>query len=414
MIAYVTQGGDAIAIMKDQSEKLQMQTLAFNAVDVDVGDWDDDGLAEEVCISAGKDGKELRLFKLQRDGRLKEIATGKLPTSLPPVKALNKGYARLESSGQTVPFVTLIKVGERIVPRMKQRPPFHFNTDLDSDGRCESITVFRHEDGNTLLQVRWGGSRQSTTKPIAQSDWHLQSAGVSPLRDGEKASSLFLLWKQDSRWKLEILSFDAAKHHWQRATVAMGQLNFVPTWFQLLALADHDGDGLNDVSFAAHLPGFGSQSALIFTRQTLEGWKAFVTATWHEATKSISLAYQNKFVWFVRRDVQQKLARTLTYWRLHTVWVHRTDLLTLQPDGKWKLHAELKGSVGFLWGRFSDLDGDDVPELVTVDRNFLDLGRVLFWKSTPPKGWQIFDISLPNLEQLQSASRVGAPPELEC
>lgn len=405
VVSYLGSNREAIVVMKDSHGKVYFYPFAQDVTSVRTGDWDEDGLIEEILICTNN-GRVLRLFKRQPDGSLKQVSNLPLPASIPPVEAVLERGLFLQNRV----FLPIEVQGNQIVLLPRGRIP-QAKTDLDNDGKPEKVFVERNSaTGEAVLCIEWGDPKSKPTRlPLGQTD--LVKIKAAPLIKGDEKKVLFCFKSQGPRWSLEVWSFSSRlKQHLltkRPVTLLAGNWGFVPTTIEV-KLADFDGDNRFDIFVEALQPPLHGFPILgrLFLKQLAKGWKVKLERFFPLSPFTFT---SDSPVWFMRSDYRQVLTRKLTYWRLHSKPIWHTDLLVMTESVQWKRKARIAGKLPAIpfqeFVEFADLNSDGTPELVTLREDVLGFERTLFWWFEPKKGWQAVDLGPSPKEQIAYMQR---------
>jgi hypothetical protein len=409
--AYLTPQKEVVMVTKSEKGNLIVQTISQNAASVVAGDWDKDGIVEEVLVAIGSDGKELRLFKKQPDGMMKQIAVGKLTPQDPPTVALLEEDLLLQGYMPGRLQVRPLEIrGDKIVALSFQDfqdlSRLLLRADLDNDGELDEVRL-RYVKGKRSIVVR--GKKISAEIPLGE----FPEVKAEPLTKNDRRKALFCFMKNGSRWRLQVWDFQSERQGRKLADVS-GEWGFTPTKV-MPRFVDLDGDSRIDVIVEADQiqPQQLLRRARLVLRQTEKGWEARV-----EQEKILHYGI-NPFVivgdspvWLIRSVPRQVKVVTLTYIRPHMKTVWETEVFVMGKDGKWKRKGKLAGRGVAAFSEkmeFADTNDDGVPEIVTVRPDLLDFERVFFWWFTPKKGWQGIEFGPAGRQQIAYFARNGSP-----
>ena len=416
--AYLTPQREVVAVTKSESGNLIVQTIAQNAAFVVAGDWDKDGIVEEVLVAIGSDGKELRLFKRQPDGMMKQIAFGKLTPQDPPTVGASEGGWLIQGSvpGRLQARPLDIRGDKIFVLHRQDSSRLLLRADLDSDGEPEGIRL-RSVKGRQSIVVQ--GRKIFTEIPLAGFSPTIE-VEAAPLTKNDRRKALFCFLTNGSHWRLQIWNFESERRGRKLADVS-GDWGFTPIKV-MPRFIDLEGDNRTDLVVEAHQiqPKLPQQIwARLILRQTEKGWEAMRM----EREASIPGRHGLPFlitgdspVWLIRSIPRQVKVATLTYIRPHTKTIWDTEVFVMGKDGKWHRKGKLAGCgvplvclADFWWWmkkiEFADTNDDGVPELVTLRPDLLDFNRTFFWWFTPKKGWQGVDLGPTGWQQFTCAAR---------
>jgi len=414
--AYLTPQKEVVMVTKSEKGNLIVQTIAQNAASVVAGDWDKDGIVEEVLVAIGSDGKELRLFKKQPDGMMKQIAVGKLTPQDPPTVALLEEGLLLQGYMPGRLQVRPLEIrGDKIVALSFQDfqdlSELLLRADLDNDGELDEVRL-RYVKGKRSIVV-WG-KKISAEIPLGEFPLMME-VKAAPLTKNDRRKALFCFIcfiTNGSRWRLQVWDFQSERRGRKLADVS-GDWGFTPTKV-MPRFVDLDGDSRIDVIVEADQI---LRKARLVLRQTEKGWEARVE---QEKVLHYVLHYGiNPFVivgdspvWLIRSVPRQVKVVTLTYIRPHMKTVWETEVFVMGKDGKWKRKGKLAGRGVEAFNEkmeFADTNGDGVPEIVTIRPDLLDFERVFFWWFTPKKGWQGIELGPAGWQQIAYFARNGSP-----
>jgi len=411
--AYLTPQKEVVAVTKSEKGNLIAQTIAQNAAFVVASDWDKDGIAEEVLVATGSDGKEFRLFKKQTNGLMRQVAAGKLAPQEPPVRfvteegLVGQGFLtrrRLE--------IRVLEIrGKRIViSRHQDSSRLLLRADLDNDGELEEVRL-RFVKGRQSIVVR--GGKIFAEIPLVEFPLIIE-VKAAPLTKNDRRKALFCFLTSGSRWRLQIWNFESGRQGRKLADVS-GDWGFKPT-AMMPRFVDLEGDNLTDVVVEAHqiLPKQTQQIwARLILRQTGKGWEARVErekGNLFYGANPLFLIVGDSPVWLIRSIPRQVKVATLTYIRPHMKTFWDTEVFVMGKDGKWHKKGRLAGrgvalAPFFERVKFADTNDDGVPELVTLRPDLFDFDRTFFWWFTPKKRWQGVDLGPTGWQQLTYAAR---------
>jgi hypothetical protein len=405
--AYLTPQKEVVMVTKSEKGNLIVQTISQNAASVDAGDWDKDGIVEEVLVAIGSDGKELRLFKKQPDGMMKQIAVGKLTPQDPPTVALAEGLLLQGYVPGRLQVRPLEIRGDKIVALSFQNlSRLLLRADLDNDGELDEVRL-RYVKGKRSIVVR--GKKISAEIPLGG----FPEVKAEPLTKNDRRKALFCFMKNGSRWRLQVWDFQSERQGRKLADVS-GEWGFTPTKV-MPRFVDLDGDSRIDVIVEAYQiqPQQLLRRARLVLRQTEKGWEARVEQekVLHYGINPFVIVGDSP-VWLIRSVPRQVKVVTLTYIRPHIKTVWETEVFVMGKDGKWKRKGKLAGRGVEAFNEkmeFADTNGDGVPEIVTVRPDLLDFERVFFWWFTPKKGWQGIELGPAGWQQIAYFARNGSP-----
>jgi hypothetical protein len=405
--AYLTPQKEVVMVTKSEKGNLIVQTIAQNAASVVAGDWDKDGIVEEVLVAIGSDGKELRLFKKQPDGMMKQIAVGKLTPQDPPTVALAEGLLLQGYVPGRLQVRPLEIRGDKIVALSFQNlSRLLLRADLDNDGELDEVRL-RYVKGKRSIVVR--GKKISAEIPLGG----FPEVKAEPLTKNDRRKALFCFMKNGSRWRLQVWDFQSERQGRKLADVS-GEWGFTPTKV-MPRFVDLDGDSRIDVIVEAYQiqPQQLLRRARLVLRQTEKGWEARVEQekVLHYGINPFVIVGDSP-VWLIRSVPRQVKVVTLTYIRPHMKTVWETEVFVMGKDGKWKRKGKLAGRGVEAFNEkmeFADTNGDGVPEIVTVRPDLLDFERVFFWWFTPKKGWQGIELGPAGRQQIAYFARNGSP-----
>jgi hypothetical protein len=405
--AYLTPQKEVVMVTKSEKGNLIVQTISQNAASVDAGDWDKDGIVEEVLVAIGSDGKELRLFKKQPDGMMKQIAVGKLTPQDPPTVALAEGLLLQGYVPGRLQVRPLEIRGDKIVALSFQNlSRLLLRADLDNDGELDEVRL-RYVKGKRSIVVR--GKKISAEIPLGG----FPEVKAEPLTKNDRRKALFCFMKNGSRWRLQVWDFQSERQGRKLADVS-GEWGFTPTKV-MPRFVDLDGDSRIDVIVEAYQiqPQQLLRRARLVLRQTEKGWEARVEQekVLHYGINPFVIVGDSP-VWLIRSVPRQVKVVTLTYIRPHMKTVWETEVFVMGKDGKWKRKGKLAGRGVEAFNEkmeFADTNGDGVPEIVTVRPDLLDFERVFFWWFTPKKGWQGIELGPAGRQQIAYFARNGSP-----
>jgi hypothetical protein len=405
--AYLTPQKEVVMVTKSEKGNLIVQTISQNAASVDAGDWDKDGIVEEVLVAIGSDGKELRLFKKQPDGMMKQIAVGKLTPQDPPTVALAEGLLLQGYVPGRLQVRPLEIRGDKIVALSFQNlSRLLLRADLDNDGELDEVRL-RYVKGKRSIVVR--GKKISAEIPLGG----FPEVKAEPLTKNDRRKALFCFMKNGSRWRLQVWDFQSERQGRKLADVS-GEWGFTPTKV-MPRFVDLDGDSRIDVIVEAYQiqPQQLLRRARLVLRQTEKGWEARVEQekVLHYGINPFVIVGDSP-VWLIRSVPRQVKVVTLTYIRPHMKTVWETEVFVMGKDGKWKRKGKLAGRGVAAFNEkmeFADTNGDGVPEIVTVRPDLLDFERVFFWWFTPKKGWQGIELGPAGRQQIAYFARNGSP-----
>jgi len=410
--AYLTPQREVVAVTKSESGNLIVQTIAQNAAFVVAGDWDKDGIVEEVLVAIGSDGKELRLFKRQPDGMMKQIAFGKLTPQDPPTVGASEGGWLIQGSvpGRLQARPLDIRGDKIFVLHRQDSSRLLLRADLDSDGEPEGIRL-RSVKGRQSIVVQ--GRKIFTEIPLAGFSPTIE-VEAAPLTKNDRRKALFCFLTNGSHWRLQIWNFESERRGRKLADVS-GDWGFTPIKV-MPRFIDLEGDNRTDLVVEAHQiqPKLPQQIwARLILRQTEKGWEARVEREKVNLFHGVNppfLIVGDSPVWLIRSIPRQVKVATLTYIRPHTKTLWDTEVFVMGKDGKWQRRGRLAGRGIALapFGErieFADTNDDGVPELVTLRPDLLDFNRTFFWWFTPKKGWQGVDLGPTGWQQFTCAAR---------
>jgi hypothetical protein len=410
--AYLTPQKEVVMVTKSEKGNLIVQTISQNAASVVAGDWDKDGIVEEVLVAIGSDGKELRLFKKQPDGMMKQIAVGKLTPQDPPTVALAEGLLLQGYMPGRLQVRPLEIRGDKIVALSFQDfqdlSRLLLRADLDNDGELDEVRL-RYVKGKRSIVVR--GKKISAEIPLGEFPLMME-VKAAPLTKNDRRKALFCFIcfiTNGSRWRLQVWDFQSERRGRELADVS-GDWVFAPTKV-MPRFVDLDGDSRIDVIVEADQiqPQQLLRKALLVLRQTEKGWEARVEQekVLHYGINPFVIVGDSP-VWLIRSVPRQVKVVTLTYIRPHMKTVWETEVFVMGKDGKWKRKGKLAGRGVEAFNEkmeFADTNGDGVPEIVTVRPDLLDFERVFFWWFTPKKGWQGIELGPAGRQQIAYAKR---------
>jgi hypothetical protein len=405
--AYLTPQKEVVMVTKSEKGNLIVQTISQNAASVVAGDWDKDGIVEEVLVAIGSDGKELRLFKKQPDGMMKQIAVGKLTPQDPPTVALAEGLLLQGYVPGRLQVRPLEIRGDKIVALSFQNlSRLLLRADLDNDGELDEVRL-RYVKGKRSIVVR--GKKISAEIPLGG----FPEVKAEPLTKNDRRKALFCFMKNGSRWRLQVWDFQSERQGRKLADVS-GEWGFTPTKV-MPRFVDLDGDSRIDVIVEADQiqPQQLLRRARLVLRQTEKGWEARVEQekVLHYGINPFVIVGDSP-VWLIRSVPRQVKVVTLTYIRPHMKTVWETEVFVMGKDGKWKRKGKLAGRGVAAFNEkmeFADTNGDGVPEIVTVRPDLLDFERVFFWWFTPKKGWQGIELGPAGRQQIAYFARNESP-----
>jgi hypothetical protein len=405
--AYLTPQKEVVMVTKSEKGNLIVQTISQNAASVVAGDWDKDGIVEEVLVAIGSDGKELRLFKKQPDGMMKQIAVGKLTPQDPPTVALAEGLLLQGYVPGRLQVRPLEIRGDKIVALSFQNlSRLLLRADLDNDGELDEVRL-RYVKGKRSIVVR--GKKISAEIPLGG----FPEVKAEPLTKNDRRKALFCFMKNGSRWRLQVWDFQSERQGRKLADVS-GEWGFTPTKV-MPRFVDLDGDSRIDVIVEAYQiqPQQLLRRARLVLRQTEKGWEARVEQekVLHYGINPFVIVGDSP-VWLIRSVPRQVKVVTLTYIRPHMKTVWETEVFVMGKDGKWKRKGKLAGRGVAAFNEkmeFADTNGDGVPEIVTVRPDLLDFERVFFWWFTPKKGWQGIELGPAGWQQIAYFARNESP-----
>jgi hypothetical protein len=409
--AYLTPQKEVVMVTKSGKGNLIVQTIAQNAASVVAGDWDKDGIVEEVLVAIGSDGKELRLFKKQPDGMMKQIAVGKLTPQDPPTVALLEEGLLLQGYMPGRLQVRPLEIrGDKIVALSFQDfqdlSRLLLRADLDNDGELDEVRL-RYVKGK-IQSIVVRGKKISAEIPLGEFPLMME-VKAAPLTKNDRRKALFCFMKNGSRWRLQVWDFQSERQGRKLADVS-GEWGFTPTKV-MPRFVDLDGDSRIDVIVEADQiqPQQLLRRARLVLRQTEKGWEARVEQekVLHYGINPFVIVGDSP-VWLIRSVPRQVKVVTLTYIRPHMKTVWETEVFVMGKDGKWKRKGKLAGRGVEAFNEkmeFADTNGDGVPEIVTVRPDLLDFERVFFWWFTPKKGWQGIELGPAGRQQIAYAKR---------
>jgi hypothetical protein len=406
--AYLTPQKEVVMVTKSEKGNLIVQTISQNAASVVAGDWDKDGIVEEVLVAIGSDGKELRLFKKQPNGMMKQIAVGKLTPPDPPTVALLEEDLLLQGYMLGRLQVRPLEIrGDKIVALSFQNlSRLLLRADLDNDGELDEVRL-RYVKGKRSIVVR--GKKISAEIPLGG----FPEVKAEPLTKNDRRKALFCFMKNGSRWRLQVWDFQSERQGRKLADVS-GEWGFTPTKV-MPRFVDLDGDSRIDVIVEADQiqPQQLLRRARLVLRQTEKGWEARVEQekVLHYGINPFVIVGDSP-VWLIRSVPRQVKVVTLTYIRPHMKTVWETEVFVMGKDGKWKRKGKLAGRGVAAFNEkmeFADTNGDGVPEIVTVRPDLLDFERVFFWWFTPKKGWQGIELGPAGWQQIAYFARNESP-----
>jgi hypothetical protein len=406
--AYLTPQKEVVMVTKSEKGNLIVQTIAQNAASVVAGDWDKDGIVEEVLVAIGSDGKELRLFKKQPDGMMKQIAVGKLTPQDPPTVALAEGLLLQGYVPGRLQVRPLEIRGDKIVALSFQNlSRLLLRADLDNDGELDEVRL-RYVKGK-IQSIVVRGKKISAEIPLGG----FPEVKAEPLTKNDRRKALFCFMKNGSRWRLQVWDFQSERQGRKLADVS-GEWGFTPTKV-MPRFVDLDGDSRIDVIVEAYQiqPQQLLRRARLVLRQTEKGWEARVEQekVLHYGINPFVIVGDSP-VWLIRSVPRQVKVVTLTYIRPHMKTVWETEVFVMGKDGKWKRKGKLAGRGVEAFNEkmeFADTNGDGVPEIVTVRPDLLDFERVFFWWFTPKKGWQGIELGPAGRQQIAYFARNESP-----
>lgn len=410
--AYLTPQKEVVMVTKSEKGNLIVQTISQNAASVVAGDWDKDGIVEEVLVAIGSDGKELRLFKKQPDGMMKQIAVGKLTPQDPPTVALLEEDLLLQGYMPGRLQVRPLEIrGDKIVALSFQDfqdlSRLLLRADLDNDGELDEVRL-RYVKGK-IQSIVVRGKKISAEIPLGG----FPEVKAEPLTKNDRRKALFCFMKNGSRWRLQVWDFQSERQGRKLADVS-GYWGFTPARV-MPRFVDLDGDSRIDVIVEADQiqPQQLLRKALLVLRQTEKGWEARVEQekVLHYGINPFVIVGDSP-VWLIRSVPRQVKVVTLTYIRPHMKTVWETEVFVMGKDGKWKRKGKLAGRGVEAFNEkmeFADTNGDGVPEIVTVRPDLLDFERVFFWWFTPKKGWQGIELGPAGWQQIAYFARNGSP-----
>jgi hypothetical protein len=416
--AYLTPQKEVVMVTKSEKGNLIVQTIAQNAASVVAGDWDKDGIVEEVLVAIGSDGKELRLFKKQPDGMMKQIAVGKLTPQDPPTVALLEEDLLLQGYMPGRLQVRPLEIrGDKIVALSFQDfqdlSRLLLRADLDNDGELDEVRL-RYVKGK-IQSIVVRGKKISAEIPLGEFPLMME-VKAAPLTKNDRRKALFCFIcfiTNGSRWRLQVWDFQSERRGRKLADVS-GEWGFTPARV-MPRFVDLDGDSRIDVIVEADQiqPQQLLRRARLVLRQTEKGWKARVEQekVLHYGINPFVIVGDSP-VWLIRSVPRQVKVVTLTYIRPHMKTVWETEVFVMGKDGKWKRKGKLAGRGVEAFNEkmeFADTNGDGVPEIVTVRPDLLDFERVFFWWFTPKKGWQGIDLGPAGWQQVAYFARNGSP-----
>ena len=411
--AYLTPQGEVVAVTKSESGNLIVQTIAQNATFVVAGDWDKDGIAEEVLVAIGSGGKELWLFKKQPDGMMKQIAFGKLTPQDPPTVGASEGGWLIQGSvpGRLQARPLDIR-GDKIFVLHRQdslRPLLR--ADLDNDGEPDEVRL-RSVKGKQSIIVQ--GRKIFAEIPLAGFS-PVIDVEAAPLAKNDRRKALFCFLTNGSRWRLQVWKFESERRGRKLADVS-GDWGFTPIK-TMHRFVDLEGDNRIDLIVEAHQKFQPNQThqiwARLILRQTEKGWEARVEREKSNLLYGVNppfLIVGDSPVWLIRSIPRQVKVATLTYIRPHTKTLWNTEMFVMGKDGKWQRKGKLVGRGVTLapFGErieFADTNDDGVPEVVTLRPDLLEFDRTFFWWFTPKKGWQGVDLGSTGRQQFAHVAR---------
>jgi len=415
--AYLTPQKEVVMVTKSEKGNLIVQTIAQNAASVVAGDWDKDGIVEEVLVAIGSDGKELRLFKKQPDGMMKQIAVGKLTPQDPPTVALAEGLLLQGYVPGRLQVRPLEIRGDKIVALSFQDfqdlSRLLLRADLDNDGELDEVRL-RYVKGK-IQSIVVRGKKISAEIPLGEFPLMME-VKAAPLTKNDRRKALFCFIcfiTNGSRWRLQVWDFQSERRGRKLADVS-GDWGFTPARV-MPRFVDLDGDSRIDVIVEADQiqPQQLLRKALLVLRQTEKGWEARVEQekVLHYGINPFVIVGDSP-VWLIRPVPRQVKVVTLTYIRPHMKTVWETEVFVMGKDGKWKRKGKLAGRGVEAFNEkmeFADTNGDGVPEIVTVRPDLLDFERVFFWWFTPKKGWQGIELGPAGRQQIAHFARNGSP-----
>lgn len=409
---------EVVMVTKSEKGNLIVQTIAQNAASVVAGDWDKDGIVEEVLVAIGSDGKELRLFKKQPDGMMKQIAVGKLTPQDPPTVALLEEDLLLQGYMPGRLQVRPLEIrGDKIVALSFQDfqdlSRLLLRADLDNDGELDEVRL-RYVKGK-IQSIVVRGKKISAEIPLGEFPLMME-VKAAPLTKNDRRKALFCFIcfiTNGSRWRLQVWDFQSERRGRKLADVS-GDWGFTPARV-MPRFVDLDGDSRIDVIVEADQiqPQQLLRKALLVLRQTEKGWEARVEQekVLHYGINPFVIVGDSP-VWLIRPVPRQVKVVTLTYIRPHMKTVWETEVFVMGKDGKWKRKGKLAGRGVEAFNEkmeFADTNGDGVPEIVTVRPDLLDFERVFFWWFTPKKGWQGIELGPAGRQQIAHFARNGSP-----
>jgi hypothetical protein len=411
--AYLTPQKEVVMVTKSEKGNLIVQTISQNAASVVAGDWDKDGIVEEVLVAIGSDGKELRLFKKQPDGMMKQIAVGKLTPQDPPTVALAEGLLLQGYVPGRLQVRPLEIRGDKIVALSFQDfqdlSRLLLRADLDNDGELDEVRL-RYVKGK-IQSIVVRGKKISAEIPLGEFPLMME-VKAAPLTKNDRRKALFCFIcfiTNGSRWRLQVWDFQSERRGRKLADVS-GDWGFTPARV-MPRFVDLDGDSRIDVIVEADQiqPQQLLRKALLVLRQTEKGWEARVEQekVLHYGINPFVIVGDSP-VWLIRPVPRQVKVVTLTYIRPHMKTVWETEVFVMGKDGKWKRKGKLAGRGVAAFNEkmeFADTNGDGVPEIVTVRPDLLDFERVFFWWFTPKKGWQGIELGPAGRQQIAYAKR---------
>lgn len=410
--AYLTPQKEVVMVTKSEKGKLIVQTIAQNAASVVAGDWDKDGIVEEVLVAIGSDGKELRLFKKQPDGMMKQIAVGKLTPQDPPTVALLEEDLLLQGYMPGRLQVRPLEIrGDKIVALSFQDfqdlSRLLLRADLDNDGELDEVRL-RYAKGK-IQSIVVRGKKISAEIPLGG----FPEVKAEPLTKNDRRKALFCFMKNGSRWRLQVWDFQSERRGRKLADVS-GYWGFTPARV-MPRFVDLDGDSRIDVIVEADQiqPQQLLRKALLVLRQTKKGWEARVEQekVLHYGINPFVIVGDSP-VWLIRSVPRQVKVVTLTYIRPHMKTVWETEVFVMGKDGKWKRKGKLAGRGVAAFNEkmeFADTNGDGVPEVITFRPDLLEFDRTFFWWFTPKKGWQGIEFGPAGWQQIAHFARNGSP-----
>ncbi len=412
--AYLTPQGEIVAVTKSERGNLIVQTISQNAAFVVAGDWDRDGIAEEALVAIGADGKELRLFKKQPDGMMKQIAFGKLaPQDPPTVAILEKGLLLLQGfvPGRLQARPLDIRVGKIVAMRHQESLRLLLRADLDNDGEPEEVRL-RSVKGKQSIVVQ--GRKIFAEIPLAGFS-SVIDVEAAPLAKNDRRKALFCFLTNGSHWRLQVWKFESERRGRKLADVSV-DCGFTPIK-TMHRFVDLEGDNRTDLILKAHQKFQPNQTqqiwARLILRQTEKGWEARVEREKGNLFYGFNppfLIVGDSPVWLIRSIPRQVKVATLTYIRPHMKTVWDTEVFVMGKDGKWQRKGKLAGRGVALapFGErteFADTNEDGVPEVVTLRPDLLEFDRTFFWWFTPKKGWKGIDLGPTGWQQFAHVAR---------